>query len=329
MDDKLYAPPPCEVFGSETEGFYQDVVAGLSRPLKHLDSKYFYDERGDALFQQIMNMPEYYLTRCELEIFKERTAEIAEAVACMGEPFDLIELGPGDGIKSMILLAYLARQGADFSYLPIDISANILRVLRERMAERLPRVRIQELHGDYFDMLGRVGHCSARRKVVLFLGSNIGNMEQYEASAFCNAIRRYLQAGDIALIGFDLQKDPEIILKAYNDPAGITAAFNLNLLQRINRELGGDFDVSRFRHYPLYDPGTGVCRSYLISLKDQRVAVGDRIFHFHTHEAIHTEISRKYTAREIHRLATESGFSLTTHISDSRGWFTDAIWKAI
>lgn len=309
--------------------FQNEIVRGLKDNPKHLLSKYFYDKKGDELFQQIMSMPEYYLTNCELEIFTEKTADIADAINAFEEPFDLIELGAGDATKSSFLLDFLVKQHADFTYMPIDISGNIIAVLEDKLTVKIPDLNIVGLNGEYFEMLDKANKISSKRKVILFLGSNIGNMEVEKAYDFCKELRQKLNPGDILLIGFDLRKNPRTILNAYNDEAGITAAFNLNLLDRINHELNANFDIDKFQHYQTYDPLTGACRSYLISLKDQIISIENEQIQFRENEAVYMEISQKYSLEEINVMAVESGFKPLKQIPDSKNWFIDAIWKVV
>ncbi|MEP6806916.1 MAG: L-histidine N(alpha)-methyltransferase [Flavobacterium sp.] len=311
------------------EQFRFDVLKGLNSTPKKLHSKYFYDKIGDTLFQQIMAMPEYYLTNCEMDIFQNKTAELAQIILETDEAFDLIELGAGDGTKSAFLLKYLLDQKADFNYMPIDISANILAVLNHKLKADLPELNITCLEGEYFKMLEKAADLSSRRKVVLFLGSNIGNMEKEEALSFCRGLNTYLSPGDIVLMGFDLKKNPQIILDAYNDKAGITAAFNLNLLTRINRELSADFVVEKFEHYQTYDPISGACRSYLISLDNQLVTIDSQSVNFEKDELIYMELSQKYSLEESEELANHSGFETINHIMDSKSWFTDVAWLSV
>lgn len=309
--------------------FEDEIITGLKSSPKHLFSKYFYDQKGDVLFQQIMNMPEYYLTGCEMEIFSRKSDELAKAIEAFDAPFDLVELGAGDATKSSHLLKYLVNRNADFTYMPIDISGNIISVLRKRLSIEIPDLDLVGLNGEYFEMLDQADSISARRKVILFLGGNIGNMEVREAYDFCSELRKKLNPGDILLIGFDLKKDPDTILSAYNDKAGITSAFNLNLLERINHELNADFDISKFKHYQTYDPLSGACRSYVISLEQQQVTIGNQLIDFKENEAVYMEISQKYALEETDGMALKNGFQPLKHISDSKGWFIDAIWKVI
>lgn len=308
--------------------FRSDILNGLQNMPKKLSSKYFYDKTGDHLFQKIMAMPSYYLTRCELDIFKNKTDELIELLIPGNEPFDLIELGAGDAMKSSYLLEQLIKKGFNFTYMPIDISGNILSILHEKLSSRFPEMKITCLEGDYFEMLQKAASLSDRRKVVMFLGSNIGNMTPEEAEVFCLHLNKNLSPKDRVLIGFDLKKNPHIILDAYNDKEGITAAFNLNLLTRINHELGGNFDLTQFQHYQTYDPVTGACRSFLVSLTGQQVTIGDIVISFEENELIDMEISQKFSPERIRELGEKSGFSITGEIRDSKKWFVDTIWQA-
>jgi len=325
---------PAIVFGAyhlkkdKTDTFYKDVIAGLRSTPKRLSSKYFYDTKGDKIFQEIMNCEEYYPTRCELEIFSKKTSELAEAIIADGDAFDLIELGAGDATKSSHLLRYLLEQKADFNYLPIDISGNVINYLTENLPVTLPGLKIQGLNGEYFEMLKEAASISGRRKVVMFLGSNIGNMQVNEAAAFCKTLREHLSEGDMVLMGFDLKKNPKTVLAAYNDSEGITKRFNLNLLERINRELHADFKLSKFDHYATYDPETGACRSYLVSLEDQEVTVGKEHIRFLKDEYIYMEISQKFTVLQTEQIAANAGFKAVDCFFDSKKWFLDAIWVA-
>ncbi|SHE43664.1 dimethylhistidine N-methyltransferase [Chryseobacterium takakiae] len=312
---------------NNSENFLNDVLNGLHSNPKHLSSKYFYDKKGDELFQKIMAMPEYYLTRCELDIFKNKTEELAKGIRSNHEPFDLIELGAGDAMKSTYLLKHLTEKGTDFTYMPIDISGNILSVLENNLKMQLPDINITPLEGEYFQMLKKAMKLSSRRKVILFLGGNIGNMTRKEAEKFCASLHQLLNIEDIVLIGFDLKKNPFTVLNAYSDKSGITAEFNLNLLSRINRELGGNFNIEQFEHYESYDPITGACRSFLISLKNQQVKIGKETIDFAENEVIDMEVSQKFSKSDIEYLAERSGFSIAGEISDSKDWFVDSIWK--
>ena len=295
----------------EVSKFLRDVLKGLERKPKKLDSKYFYDAKGDKLFQHIMDCPEYYITRCEAEIFSILSEAIAAELAASFEAFDLIELGAGDASKTVYLLQELLKARADFKYFPVDISRSIIDYLQYELPNKVPGLDVEGLNGEYVEMLKEANRVSGRRKVVLFLGSNIGNMDAGEALNFLIEVRTNLNPGDKLLIGFDLKKHPAIVFSAYNDHSGYTKAFNLNLLERINRELGGNFELSRFDHYPTYDPITGACKSYLVSNSKQQVLIAGRRFMFEEGEVIVMELSQKYDLQEIESLAKASGCSFS------------------
>jgi L-histidine Nalpha-methyltransferase len=312
----------------KTDQFFDDVINGLRSNPKHLNSKYFYDANGDKLFQDLMNCEEYYPTNCELEVFSTKTAEICKAIMADGSSSDLIELGAGDATKSSYLLKHLLEQKADFTYMPIDISDNVISYLNITLPVTLPGIRISGLNGEYFDMLKQAAATSDRRKVILFLGSNIGNMAVADAINFTRELRKHLNEGDMVLIGFDLKKNPATVLAAYNDKGGITKRFNLNLLERINRELGANFDLTKFEHYPTYDPESGACKSFLISQEDQIVTIGNKHIHFQKDEYIFMEISQKFTVLQTGQMAEKSGFKPVALFYDSKNWFLDAVWQA-
>ncbi|KIA96377.1 methyltransferase [Pedobacter kyungheensis] len=307
--------------------FLHDTLNGLQANPKRLDSKYFYDAIGDRIFQQIMQMEEYYLTAAEMEIMQHQSADIARAILADGSPFDLIELGAGDATKSIHLLRSLLNTQATFSYCPVDISEHVIADLQQNLPNKLPGLDVKGLNGDYFDMLKQATELSGRRKVVLFMGANIGNMTIADAEQFCKTLKSLLAPGDLLIIGFDLKKNPKQILAAYNDKAGITSAFNLNLLRRINSELDANFDTTCFEHYASYDPETGSCKSYLISLTKQQVTIGQTTIQFAENEYIMMEISQKYALSDIDRLAKFSGFELHQRFFDQHRYFVDAIFK--
>lgn len=311
----------------KTTLFYNDVIKGLQSKPKRLDSKYFYDANGDILFRKIMNSPEYYLTNAELEIFSKKTKELTAAITNKLDTFDLIELGAGDAMKSTYLLKELLQQRINFRYIPIDISANVINNLTNNLPKELPTLQISGLNGEYFEMMQQAISLSSKPKVVLFLGSNIGNMSIDNAVRFCTKLRSYLSEDDRVLIGMDIKKNPKTILAAYNDKEGITKRFNLNLLERINRELRGNFIVSQFDHYATYDPENGACKSYLISLEDQSVQIGGESVNFEKNESIFMEISQKFSFEQIEELADKSGFQPIEQLFDNRKWFTDVIWS--
>jgi L-histidine N-alpha-methyltransferase len=244
-----------------------------------------------------------------------------------------LELGPGDCTKSVHLLRELMRRKVNMKYLPIDISANIIDYLTTHLPSEIPGIKVEGLRGEYFRMLEQAAQHSHRRKVVLFLGSNLGNMFPEDAATFCIRLRSHLQPGDLAIIGIDLKKHPSTILAAYNDRDKITREFNLNLLRRINRELKANFDLTKFDHFPVYDPASGGCRSFLISLVDQFVTIttknGPIIISFKENEEIFMEISQKYTFEEMNSLGAQASFRTLKNIFDRKSWFMDSIWEAV
>jgi len=310
--------------------FFDDIWRGLSASPKYLQSKYFYDDLGDTIFQEIMACPEYYLTKCELDIFSNKSSELSNTILSYFRDFDVVELGAGDASKSVHFLGALLRHEIDFTYYPIDISKNIIAYLNKKLPLTLPGIKVHGLNGEYFAMLDELKGLATRNKVVLFLGSNIGNILIENTVTFFKELRSHLLPGDFVLTGFDLKKDPGIILPAYNDAAGITRRFNLNLLQRINTTLDADFDISQFAHRPVYDEQTGACKSYLVSLKAQRVRIGEvGWIYFKEGEQMFMEISQKYSPQQIDSFATEAGFVPVRRFYDSKKWFSDALWQCV
>ncbi len=304
-----------------------DVDAGLSQPRKRIPPKYFYDEIGSALFADIMRMPEYYLTDAELEIFTTQAPVLIDTFDLdPGEYFELMELGAGDGFKTRELLKELCDAGYAYDYMPIDISEDALDQLEASLAADLPQVSVVKQHGDYVHILESLKD-SHHPKVVLFLGSNMGNMSDEFAGDFIYRLGANLSRGDKLLIGVDLIKSAEIVLPAYDDAGGITRAFNLNLLRRINRELGGDFVLDAFVHAPEYTEEEGVAHSYLQSLRDQEVTITatGKTYRFARGEKIHTEISRKYSDEIMARILRKTDFEILRKLTDSKGYFADYI----
>lgn len=307
--------------------FARDVLEGLSADQKRLPSRYFYDERGDELFQAIMASPEYYLTDCEFEILEEQAGAIADDLLA-GGPCEIVELGSGDGQKVGHLLDALHERSREWIYRPVDISENSLELLAKNLLPERPWLRMQPIAGNYHDVLDAM-EAGETRRVFLFLGSNLGNFGSSGSIDFLKLVRAAMGPDDLLLIGLDLKKDPDVILSAYNDAAGHTRAFNLNLLARINRELGGDFDLDRFEHRPEYDPQTGAARSFLVSREQQSVHIRalDRRFDFEAGERIYMEISQKFDEDLIESMCAGAGFAVKHAFFDRRGWFTDQLWS--
>jgi dimethylhistidine N-methyltransferase len=309
--------------------FAQDVMLGLNSTPKTLPSKYFYDAKGDKLFQQIMALPEYYLTRKEYEILELQHEQILEQILASNQPFNLVELGAGDGMKTKILLRYLTEKKAEFTYYPVDFSGSVLEELEQSLAKELPQLTVNSIQDTYRESLKKQVWEDGRPNLILFMGANLGNFGVDEAKNIIDHLRVGTKRGDLVLLGFDLKKNPQTILNAYHDEQGVTREFNMNLLDRINRELDADFDRDSFVHWPTYDPVSGECRSYLVSQKSQVVTIGALNQHvvFEAFESIFTEISKKYSLSEISNLASLGGFEVKENFMDSEGYFADVLWE--
>lgn len=309
--------------------FALDVLTGLSERPKRLSSRWFYDDEGSRLFRAIMDAEEYYPTDAERSIFESQGDAIAARFA--GQDLDVVDLGAGDGSKTRILIEALLRADVKVRYVPIDISEGAMATLYARFAEDLPGVELAGVVGDYVTSLRWLSEQDQRQRLVLFLGSNIGNFDKPRARGFLRRMWTGLRPGDHTLIGFDLKKDIELLLAAYNDRDGVTSAFNLNLLTRINRELGGNFQLDRWRHYGTYNVFTGAMESYIVSLQPQSVRIDAlrHAFEFQAWEPIHTEYSYKYLDSDISSLAEYTGFEVLDRYYDEERWFCDALWRVI
>ena len=307
------------------------LAQGLSQTPKTLSSKYFYDAAGSQLFQQIMTLPEYYPTRTELAIFTEQGTVIAQALragAGASQPLAVVELGAGDGLKTKLLLrALLAQSAAPLTYVPVDISPSALAELVATLHRELPTLPTAPLAAEYNAALATLA-ARPEAKAVLFVGSNIGNFEPAEQRAFLQALAAPLGPADRLLVGFDLRKDPRRVRAAYDDAQSVTAEFNLNLLRRFNAELGADFELEHWQHFPDYDPSTGAMRSWLVSRRAQTVRVAalpGQAFDFAAWEAIHTENSFKFTLPQIAELAAGAGLRVVEVFQDAAGDFADVV----
>ena len=296
-------------------GFRQDVVAGLSLPQKTLSPKHFYDAAGSRLFERICRLPEYYLTRAELALTRAHLPAIARFAGTGGV---LMEYGSGESLKTRLLL----RAMRPSAYMPVDISQDALRLAGAKLAREFPGLRIAPVAGDFSRPLDLPPFRGRDRRVVYFPGSTIGNLTPQEAQAFLRMTRGQVGPRGAMLVGVDLKKDASVLHAAYNDARGVTAAFNLNLLRRINRELGGDFDLRRFSHYAFYNAPLSRIEMHLVSLAAQTVNVGDYRFGFAAGESIHTENSYKYSVAEFQRLAAQAGWRPEKAWTDRRGLFS-------
>jgi len=293
--------------GSAT--FRDDVRTGLLAWPKRLPPRCFYDDLGSALFEAITHLPEYYLTRAEQSILDQSSAEI---IGVMNEPIDLLELGSGSAFKTRYLINAALERQTTLRYVPIDISPGALVASSKALVDEYPALTVDAYAGDYVSLLQSTELRSTRRTLALFLGSNIGNFEPEEAVALLTALRGSLKPGDGLLLGTDLKKSVERLELAYDDPAGVTAAFNRNVLGRINRELGGNFDVRAFEHESHYDASRGAVDMYLVATSSHRVHVRELSMDvdFGEFESIHTESSYKYSIDDIEGLASAGGYTL-------------------
>ncbi|MFP3945322.1 MAG: L-histidine N(alpha)-methyltransferase [Archaeoglobaceae archaeon] len=306
--------------------FRKDVEAGLKAEQKFIPSKYLYDDQGSRLYQKIMDLPEYYLFKAEKEILEKRSRDLAFVLG--SEPVNIVELGVGDGKKTSILLSSFMEKGIDFNLTVIDISQKALQEFTDRTRKENQVYPVRCVNTDYVNGLKLLHKKDDRRLLVLFLGSSIGNFTPDEEESFLKRIRSNLDERDHMLIGFDLTTDPQKLLPAYNDSEGVTREFNLNLLKRINRELGADFDLNKFEHVPLYDPVKQQMESYIQSKKDQTVKIKDldMEIEFLKGEKIHTEISRKYSIEKVGELAERTGFEKVLDLFNREENFVLSLW---
>lgn len=309
------------------DSFAEDVRTGLTATPKRLPPKYFYDTLGSHLFEAICQLPEYYLTRAETEIFERHADEI---VATIPHLTSLAEFGSGSAVKSRYLLAALLARQEFLHYQPLDISPDILRQSAEALLESHAGLWITGYACDYLQQMPPLERRDGGRVLVLFLGSNIGNYTTEEATTLLQRMRQTMQPGDGLLLGADLSKDLAVLEAAYDDALGVTEAFNLNVLLRINRELGGDFNLRQFAHRAVFNAEQSRIEIYAVSRVAQtvRLAALDLEIEFAAGEAIHTENSHKFDATQLANLATASGFVPVKTWLDARGWFSSNLWVA-
>jgi L-histidine N-alpha-methyltransferase len=305
----------------------EEVLSGLSARHKTLPPKLFYDAAGSDLFDQITETPEYYPTRTERAILTDNAGEIiSQSQSQAGNNLTLVELGAGSATKTQVLIAALLRRQLRADFYPVDVSSSALQGALTTLNGHFPRCRVTPIVADYTHQIPDLSIIPGR-KLVLFIGSTIGNFEPAEALAFLKSVQQSLQPGDTLLIGFDLIKDARVLHAAYNDAQGVTAAFNKNMLAHINRELGGNFDLDAFAHVAFWNPRKSRIEMHLESQRDQTVHIQDlgRSFHFAQGERIHTENSYKFNTTSMTRLLRRSGFKLEKSWTDERGWFGEAL----
>jgi dimethylhistidine N-methyltransferase len=318
----LVRKPRMPAVSDAERGFAVDVLAGLQADPKCLPPKYFYDQRGSELFEQITALPEYYPTRTEIGILESRAGAIAKLI-----PPDaaVVEFGAGSAAKTRILLR-AARQVS--AYVPVDISGEFLAGTAARLREDRPDLRVLPVDADFTKPFALPAGLGSRPRVGFFPGSTIGNFEPHEANTLLRHAVEMLGPGALFIVGVDLVKDPEVLTAAYNDSAGVTAAFNLNLLGRINRELGGDFNLDNFRHRAFYNQDKRRIEMHLVSLARHKVRVCGKAIEFRRGETIHTENSYKYTVELFLSHARGAGWTSVATWVDDRNYFSVLALKA-
>jgi len=337
MEQSLAAPAPIttrerfvlhQAASAPSSSFAEDVRRGLTATPKFLLPHYFYDALGSALFSAICELPEYYVTRAEDEILRSKGAEIA---AAFGPNVRMAELGSGSARKTRHLIDAILQRQPSLDFFPIDVDAGMLDSSSRDLLREYPRLSITAICGDFRQpslLLQPYLPPSDERTIVLFLGSSIGNLDPAAAGAMLADLRTALAPGDALFLGADLRKSPSILEPAYDDPLGVTAAFNLNLLARINRELGGAFDLKSFAHRAFYNASEGRIEMHLVSRIAQRVVIDGYEVAFEEGESIHTENSHKYDVASLAALAAAGGFRIERRWSDSKGYFADLLMVA-
>lgn len=316
-----FAPP------ADAKDDGRDVIAGLGAAAKYLPSRYFYDDAGSALFARITGEPEYYLTRMERSLL----ARHAEAIALRTGAAELIELGSGDARKTRTLIEAYGRRGLRLRYLPVDVSAGILKDAARALLQAYPTIDVWALAGTYEQALAELPPAEIGTRMVLFLGSTIGNLNPAELADFLDRVRATLRAGQYFLVGVDLRKPAAVLEAAYNDSAGVTAAFNLNILRHLNRRFAGDFDLSAFAHRAFYNREMSRIEMHLVSRVARRVRLRALDFScaFAEGETIHTEISRKFHLPELLRTFAEHGFVDEDSWTDPDRWYALILLRAV
>jgi len=309
------------------QSFAQDVACGLSAAQKWLPPKYFYDERGSQLYEQICSLPEYYPYRTEMDILRTYAAEIHAEIGHL----PLVEFGPGSATKTRHLLSAYEWAGRPFRYCPVDISPEILWDTAQRLLREYHHIEIQAMHADFAGQPEVIQAFGLEKKAVAFFGSSLGNFTPDESVAFLRRAAAIMGPDDVFLLGIDLKKSPAILVPAYDDAQGVTAAFNLNVLRRINRELGGQFDLRTFEHLALYNEAAGRIEMHLRSLQAQHVPIAKlaSVVSFARDETIHTESSYKYHVDDVRDLGYAADLELRRTWFDARRYFLLALFRPL
>lgn len=311
---------------SANNTFAGDVRRGLSNSPKHLPSMYFYDYAGSILFEEICQLPEYYLTRKETEILQDHSEEI---ISLLPKDIQLVELGSGSAIKTELIIEEMLNQHDKVVYSPIDISEKMLMESSSLLLEKYENLEINSVAAEYDEGLRQIDMQTSQAKLILWLGSSIGNFEKVTAIAFVKNLLQSSSSDDYFLFGFDLIKDRKILLDAYNDSQGVTAQFNLNLLKRINRELAGEFDLDNFIHKAIYNEEKNRIEMHLKSTCEQDIYIADldASYYFEKDETIHTENSHKFSQESIHKLAEQTGLTIFKQWFDEKHYFNLTLFK--
>ncbi len=306
-----------------------EVLKGLGAKPRTLSPWLFYDERGSALFERITDLPEYYLTRTERAIFAAHAGEIVEAAAD-GRELAVVELGAGTALKTGLLLGAAVARQSSVDYHPIDVSPSALAEARRHLEASIPGVRVHPRVGDYTEGFGSL-ETAGRRRLVLYIGSSIGNFQPSAAAALLRVVRRELAPGDCLLLGLDLVKDLGVLLPAYDDAQGVTAAFNKNVLARLNRELDADFILDHWKHQARWNAAESRIEMHLCSTRAQTVRIPalELHLHFEAGEGIHTENSYKFTGKQVRTLLSAAGFAERRVWTDAQGWFAVTLAEAV
>ena len=306
--------------------FAEDIDNGLSLKNKAISSKYFYDDMGSKIFQRITKHPDYYLTKNEIEILNKVKLKLPNILK--QKEIDIIELGPGDGSKSKIIIEGFLQKNYTVNYYPIDISKKALKLIERNIKEN-NRLNINGIVSEYIEGLNYVKNISKNKQLILFLGSNIGNFEKHQSVEFMKNVNKNIKKDSYIFIGFDLKKDPRRLNKAYNDSSNLTKKFNLNLLRRINNDMQANFNLNKFVHYGSYNPLLGAMESFLISTIKQQVHIKKikKTYFFEPYETIHLEYSFKYSIEDIEKLAKKSKFTVQKYYKNNDKGFTNTLWK--
>jgi len=306
--------------------FAEDIDKGLSLKNKAISSKYFYDDNGSKIFQRITKHPDYYLTKNEIEILNKVKLKLPNILKL--KEIDIIELGPGDGSKSKIIIEGFLKKNYIVNYYPIDISKKALKLIKRNIKEN-NRLNINGIVSEYIAGLNYVKNISKNKQLILFLGSNIGNFERAQSVEFMKSINNNIKKGSYIFIGFDLKKDPRKLNKAYNDSSNLTKKFNLNLLTRINNDMQANFNLKKFIHYGTYNPLLGAMESFLISKEKQQINIKKikKVYSFEANETIHLEYSFKYNIEDIENLAKKSNYTVEKYYKNHDKGFTNSLWK--